>query len=235
MLANNETGVIQPISEAARLAHDAGALIHTDAVQALGKIPVDLKALGVDLISVAAHKLGGPQGVGALIANDVELTPRLLGGAQERVRRAGTENLAGIVGFAAACSNMRHGATTQILRDRLEAAIAKDAPDAVIFGTRAPRLPNTSLIALPDFASESQVIALDLAGVAVSSGAACSSGKVHASRVLDAMGAGAWSNCAIRVSLGWASTDDDITQFLTAWFDMRARRKARDRHAAVAA
>jgi cysteine desulfurase len=227
MLANNETGVVQPVAQAARLAHDHGCLIHTDAVQAFGKIPVDLDQLGVDLMSISAHKFGGPQGIGALVARDVALSPRLLGGAQERQRRAGTENLAAIAGFGVAVQLMGATHGTAALRDHLESEIRAHAPEAVIFGQAAPRLPNTSLIALPDAPSETQVIAMDLAGIALSSGAACSSGKVHNSHVLAAMGAGLMSNCAIRISLGWQSTPQDIDHFLTAWFSMRARMRAR--------
>lgn len=204
-----------------------GALVHSDAVQAFGKIPLDMAALGLDLMSVSAHKIGGPQGVGALIARDVAPAPRLLGGAQERYRRAGTENVAGIAGFGVAAALAPQSQDCAPLRDRMEGAIRRMAPEAVLIAAGAPRLPNTSLIAMPGVSAESQVIALDLAGVAVSSGAACSSGKVRTSHVLDAMGLGALAGEAIRVSMGWATTDDDIERFLGAWTALRARTQGR--------
>ena len=194
MLANNETGVIQPVAEIAAIAHAHGALFHCDAVQAAGKIPLDAGALGADLMTLSAHKLGGPPGIGALVAApELDLTPLLRGGGQERGRRAGTENLPGIAGFAAAAE----AAAAQIavydrvraLRDAIEAEIAAIAPEAVVVGAAAPRLPNTSAIAMPGTAAETQIIALDLDGVMVSAGAACSSGKVGPSHVLAAMGA----------------------------------------------
>ncbi len=227
MLANNETGVIQPVAQAAQLAHQFGARMHTDAVQAFGKIDVNINQLGVDLLSVSAHKIGGPQGIGALVARNVTLTPRLVGGAQERYRRAGTENLAAIAGFGKAVQLMGLNSDVARLRDHLEQQILDGAPEARIFGQSAARLPNTTMLALAGLASETQVIAMDLAGVAISSGAACSSGKVHASRVLEAMGAGALSSAAIRISLGWQTRPEDIDHFLRAWFGMRGQHLAR--------
>lgn len=232
MLANNETGAIQPVAEAARRAHAAGALFHCDAVQAAGKIPVDVRGLGADLVSLSAHKLGGPQGVGALYAGGhVALAPLLRGGGQERGRRAGTENVPGIAGFGAAMAAARRdlGAFARIagMRDALEAAVLARSERARIAGAGSPRLPNTSCIVLPGVASETQVMALDLAGVAVSAGSACSSGKVKASHVLAAMGFAAEdAGAAIRVSLGWATTPSDIERFLAAWSAMAARRRA---------
>lgn len=231
MLANNETGVIQPVAEAAAIAHRHGALIHCDAVQAVGKIAVDFAALGVDMMTISAHKLGGPQGVGALVLRaGLTITPLIKGGGQERGRRAGTENVPGIAGFAAAAvaarADLERGEPARIarLRDRLEAALP---PQAVVHGAAAARLPNTSCIGLPGMSAETQVMALDLAGVAVSSGAACSSGKVRASHVLGAMGLGpADAGSAIRVSLGWASIEDDVERFLAAWRDLARRRGA---------
>jgi cysteine desulfurase len=227
MLANNETGVIQPAREIAVLAHARGALFHCDAVQAAGKIPVSLAAIGADFLTLSAHKIGGPTGVGALIvAPNVEVAPQLRGGGQERSRRAGTENLAGIAGFAAAAAACDAGgyAPVRALRDRLEAAL----PDAVVVGASAPRLPNTSAIAMPGVPAETQVIALDLAGVMVSAGAACSSGKVGPSRVLAAMGvAPCIADGTIRVSLGWSTTEADIAHFIDAWTALY--RRARDR------
>jgi cysteine desulfurase len=228
MLANNETGVIQPVAEAARCAHEHDALVHCDAVQAAGKVAVDMGELGVDLLSLSAHKLGGPQGVGALVVADgVTLSPMLRGGGQERGRRAGTENVAGIVGFGVAAKlaldDLDRSAGLARLRDRLEDRLRKVAPGAIVFGDAAPRLPNTSCFTMPGVASETQVMALDLAGVAVSAGAACSSGRVEPSRVLQAMGVGEESSaCAIRVSLGWASQAEDLDRFMQAWGELYA-------------
>lgn len=232
MLANNETGVVQPVAEAAALAHRHGALLHCDAVQAAGKIPVDMRALGIDLMTLSAHKLGGPQGCGALVLRDgVELAALLKGGGQERGRRAGTENLPGLAGFGAAAeaaaADLASGAAGRLaaLRDRLEAGVRGIAPDAVVHGAGAARLPNTSCIGLRGLTAEIQMMSLDLAGVAVSSGAACSSGKVRASHVLAAMGLGPEeAGSAIRVSLGWRSTAEDVDHFLAAWGSIARRR-----------
>jgi len=232
MLANNETGVIQPLAEVAALARRAGAWVHCDAVQAAGKIPFGIAALDVDLLSLSAHKLGGPPGVGALVANqELPLRPLLRGGGQERRRRAGTENLGGIAGFGAAAEAAQNGlAEVQKLgelRDRFEREIKVLAPEAKVFGAGAPRLPNTSCVALAGLSAETQIMALDLAGVAVSAGSACSSGKVQPSHVLSAMGAGAEeAGAAIRVSLGWASQAGDIDRLLAAWGDLYRRSQA---------
>ena len=229
MLANNETGVIQPVAAATALAREHGALVHCDAVQAPGRIRVDFDALGVDMMSLSAHKLGGPQGVGALIVADrVTLAPSLRGGGQERQRRAGTENVAGIVGFAcaaeAAVEAIADMARLGRLRDRLEQALRALAPDLVVFGAGAPRLANTSCPTMPGVAAETQVMALDLAGVAVSAGSACSSGKVAPSHVLAAMAAEqSQADQAIRVSLGWATVDADIDRMIDAWGTLFAR------------
>ncbi len=229
MLANNETGVIQPLDAVVALARDAGALVHCDAVQGPGRIPVDVAALGVDLLSLSAHKLGGPKGVGALIQRrDGTIAAEMKGGGQERGLRGGTENLTGIAGFGAAAGAVREtlagvGAVER-LRDDLEARVRALAADAVIFGAGAKRLPNTACIALPGVGAETQVMALDLAGVAVSAGSACSSGKIKASHVLDAMGVPpALAGCAIRVSLGPKSTAADIEAFIAAWGKLAAR------------
>ena len=234
MAANNETGVIQPVAEAARIAHEQGALLHCDGVQAAGKIAIDFNALGADLMTLSAHKLGGPAGVGALIVADhVHLTSQQRGGGQERGRRAGTENLAGIVGFGAA-AEIAAGALGAMaglaaLRDDLERRALAAVPGARVFGQEAPRLANTSCLALPGVGSELQVMALDLAGVAVSAGSACSSGKVQPSHVLRAMGVdAATAGCAIRVSLGWRSTAEDVEGFLAAWRALAARSRAAD-------
>ncbi|MGF1630039.1 MAG: cysteine desulfurase family protein [Kiloniellaceae bacterium] len=232
MLANNETGVIQPIGEVVALARAAGAWVHCDAVQAGGKIPIDLRDLDVDLLTLSAHKLGGPPGVGALLARpDLPLRPQLLGGGQERRRRAGTENLPGIAGFGAAAKTALEDlpAFEKLgeLRDYFESHIRMLAPEVKVFGAAAPRLPNTACVALAGLPAETQLMALDLAGVAVSSGAACSSGKVQPSHVLTAMGASDLeAGSAIRVSLGWASSAADIDCLLAIWGDLYRRSKA---------
>jgi cysteine desulfurase len=214
MLANNETGVIEPVRDVVAVAHRHGALVHCDAVQALGKIAVNFGLLGVDLLSVSAHKLGGPWGAGALF-------PLIHGGGQELRRRAGTENIAAIAGFAAAVQEKI--LEIKSLRDHLESRLE----GTVIFGAEAERLPNTSCFAMPGLAAETALMALDLAGFAVSSGSACSSGKVAKSHVLAAMGiAPDLASSAIRVSLGWTTTPQDIEQFISAWAKLIARRKA---------
>lgn len=222
MLANNETGVIAPLRDVTALAHEHGALVHSDAVQAVGKLTVNFGLLGIDLLSVSAHKLGGPMGAGALLVRDgLVLDPLIHGGGQELRRRAGTENLAAIAGFAAAIQEKRLEIET--LRDHLEDGLE----GAVIFGAGAERLANTSCLAMPGLSAETALISLDLAGFAVSSGSACSSGKVTKSHVLAAMGvAPDLASSAIRVSLGWTTTADDIEQFISAWMKLKARRKA---------
>jgi cysteine desulfurase len=224
MLANNESGVIQPIEEASEIVHAAGGILHVDAVQAAGKIDVEIGALGADLITLSAHKLGGPKGVGALVSRgEVALQPAIKGGGQERGLRAGTENVAGIAGFGAAAEAARQGLASErarmaTLRDRLEVGLRDISPQAVIFGTACPRLLNTTLFAVPGVKAETAVIALDLEGVAVSSGAACSSGKVQPSHVLAAMGVSAdLARGAIRISLGHATAESAIERFLAAW------------------
>ncbi len=224
MLANNETGVVQPVAQAAEIVHAAGGLIHVDAVQGPGRIACDFKALGADLMTLSAHKIGGPQGVGALIKRDtLDLEPQFKGGGQERGARAGTENVPGIAGFGAAAAAVsrawsEEAARMAELRDRLEAGLKAIAPQAVIFGAGAARLPNTTLFAVSGVKAETAVIALDLEGVAVSSGAACSSGKVTPSHVLAAMGVPAGlTRGAIRLSLGYSTTEAEIEAFLKAW------------------
>ncbi len=232
MFANNETGALQPIAQATALARRHGALFHCDAIQGAGKLPVDMRALGADLLSISAHKLGGPQGVGALIVRDrVTLTALQRGGGQERGRRAGTENGAGIAGFGAAAElaarEALSSAGTAELRDRAEAALTAVAPDARVFAKEAPRLPNTLCIGLSGLAASTQVMALDLAGVMVSAGAACSSGKVRRSHVLSAMGATPEeAESAIRVSLGWSTTAAEIEKFLDAWAALYRRARS---------
>lgn len=229
MVANNETGVLQPVAEAAALARARGALVHADAVQAAGRLPLSLSALGVDLLTLSAHKLGGPAGVGALIlAEGLEPDALVRGGGQEKRKRAGTENLLGIVGFGTAARLAREelpaAAALAPLRDRLEREALAAAPLARVMGADAPRVPNTSCLVLPGLSGETQVMALDLAGVAVSAGSACSSGKVKPSHVLAAMGADAASaSSAIRVSLGWTSDDAAVDRFLAAWSALARR------------
>jgi cysteine desulfurase len=224
MLANNETGVIQPVRVLAEIAHAHDALFHCDAVQAAGKITLSMPELGADLLTVSAHKIGGPTGIGALLlAPGIEVTPLQRGGGQERNRRAGTENLAGIAGFAAAAEASDPAEYERIrdLRDRLEAALP---PDAIVIGAPTQRLPNTSAIAMPGVPAETQVIALDLDGVMVSAGAACSSGKVGPSHVLAAMGVlPDIANATIRVSLGWSTTEANVAHFLDAWTALSRR------------
>jgi len=225
MLANNETGVIQPVGDIAEIAHAHGALFHCDAVQAAGKIPLSLGETGADLMTLSAHKIGGPSGIGALVSS-VEVAPLLRGGGQERNRRAGTENLSGIAGFAAAASAANPGEYDRVreLRDRLEAAL----PDAVVIAGGVLRLPNTSAIAMPGVPAETQIIAFDLDGVMVSAGAACSSGKVGPSHVLAATGvAPELANSTIRVSLGWATSEADIAHFIDAWTALYRRTRGR--------
>ncbi|MFL5269775.1 MAG: cysteine desulfurase family protein [Stellaceae bacterium] len=231
MLANNETGIIQPVAEIAALARKYGALFHCDAVQAAGKIALDAAAIGADLITLSAHKLGGPPGIGALVVTDqLALTPLFRGGGQERGRRAGTENLLGIAGFAAAAAvaveSLPDYDRIRMLRDTLEAGIAAAASDAVVIGAAVPRLPNTSAIAMRGVAAETQVIAFDLEGVMVSAGAACSAGKVGPSHVLAAMGVDPdLAGSTIRVSLGWNSSEADVAHFLKAWTTLYHRRR----------
>ena len=231
MLVNNETGVIQPIEEIAKITRRHSALLHTDAVQAAGRIPLDIQKLNADFLTLSAHKMGGPQGVGCLvIANCMAVTPLLRGGNQEKSLRAGTENLAGICGFAKAAEivSFHDNMKNAVLRDKLEADLTALAPNLKIFGVNAPRVHNTSMFTLPGASSEMQLIALDLAGICVSNGSACSSGTVKPSHVLKAMGAtDAEAAASIRVSLGWNTTAEDIESFTKAWSAMYNRVKDR--------
>ncbi len=230
MLANNETGAIQPVAEAARIAHRHGALLHCDAVQAFGKITFNYSELGADLMTVSGHKIGGPMGVGALIASpDLPIQALQTGGGQERGRRAGTENLPGIVGFGTAANRAEpDDGRIAALRDRTERRLVAVAPDAHIHGGSVRRLPNTTCISMPGVAAATQVMALDLAGVMVSAGSACSSGKVKRSHVLDAMGVpSALAESAIRISLGWSTTEADIDRLVEAWGALYARTRSR--------
>jgi cysteine desulfurase len=234
MAANNETGVIQPVAAAAAMAHAAGGLLHSDAVQAAGKMPLDFDALGADMMSLSAHKLGGPKGVGALVVRQgIRVEPVIKGGSQELRRRGGTENVAGIVGFGKAAelaaADLAKAQAVARLREALEAKAVTVAPDAVVLSGGVPRLANTSCIAVPGTRAETLVIGLDLAGVAVSAGSACSSGKVEASHVLRAMGlAPEIAQAAIRVSLGFGSENTDIDRFLAAWSELIRRMKRQE-------
>ena len=230
MAANNETGVIEPVAQATKIAHGAGALVHCDAVQMAGKAPLNFARLGVDYMSLSAHKLGGPQGVGALILRQgAPLTAQVGGGAQEYGRRAGTENVAAIAGFGAAADAAQadEQATWMTWRADLERALRASCRDAVIFGGDE-RLPNTVCVAAPSAPSENMVIALDLDGFAVSAGAACSSGKVTQSHVLTAMGVEPrLASTAIRVSFGWNTKEQELAAFADAWARIVKRAEAR--------
>jgi cysteine desulfurase len=229
MAANNETGAVQPVAEAAKIVNSASGLLHTDAVQAAGRIKLDMAALGADMLSLSAHKIGGPKGVGALVLGEgATVEPLLKGGSQERRHRAGTENVAGIAGFGVAAelaaAELAKAEAMAALRDELETAALSIAPNAVVLSAGVERLPNTSCIAVPGVKAETLVIGLDLAGVAVSSGSACSSGKVEASHVLSAMGVPEEvAQGAIRVSLGFATKRDDIENFLKAFAELIGR------------
>jgi cysteine desulfurase len=224
-LANNETGVIQPVTEIAALVHESGGLVHTDAVQAAGRVPVDIVALGVDALTLSAHKLGGPKGVGALVlaSDQYEIAEKLIrGGGQEKSYRAGTENVPGIAGFGAAAELAQaalaeEAERLETLRNEAETHVRRLAPDALVVGAGAERLPNTLAFAIPGLKAEMALIAFDLAGIALSSGSACSSGKVKRSHVLDAMGVEpALAEGVLRVSLGWTTTKEDVIRFAEA-------------------
>ena len=229
MAANNETGALQPIREAARIVHETGGVLHVDAIQALGKIPLNIRKLGADLVSLSAHKIGGPKGVGALVFADglKGLVPLVRGGGQERGHRAGTENAAGIAGFGAAAKVAlttleADGRRLESLRSQLEAGL-RQTPGLIVFSADIPRLPNTTLFTVPGLRAETAVIGFDLEGIAVSSGAACSSGKVQPSHVLEAMGFGPkLAQGAVRLCLGWSTTKTDIESCLKAWRKLAA-------------
>jgi cysteine desulfurase len=224
MLANNETGAVQPVAAAADIVHAAGGLLHVDAIQAFGKISFDMNMLKADLVTLSAHKIGGPKGVGALVLADglIGLEPLLRGGGQELGRRAGTENVVGIAGFGAATKAALDALEGDAIRfrglqKRLESGLRR-TPGALVFSDDAPRLPNTTLFTVPGLRAETAVIGFDLAGIAVSSGSACSSGKVQPSHVLEAMGFGRQiAQGAVRLSLGWSTRDADIDRCLEAW------------------
>jgi cysteine desulfurase len=230
MLANNETGVIQPVRELADRVHAKGGLLHCDAVQAFGKIPVDFTTLGCDLMTVSAHKMGGPVGAAALIVkSSLTFAPLLTGGGQEMNRRAGTENVAAIAGFEEAVKriDLAWMQPLRLWRDAMEAEIkAASGGSAPVFGESASRLPNTSLIAMPGVSSETQLIRFDLEGIEVSAGSACSSGRIEPSHVLRAMGVeeGA-ANSALRISGGWGASREDFEAAAAAWKALFLSRK----------
>lgn len=231
MMVNNETGVIQPIAEISALVHKHGALFHCDAVQAAGRIDIDMPALGIDFLTLSAHKFGGPQGVGALVLGLCGVTPTLLhGGGQEKSARAGTENVAGIVGFGKAAELAKADqddfvARTKKCRDTLEESL-KTLHGVHIYGQNAERVSNTTLFSVEGLSSETLLMALDLDGIAVSNGSACSSGKVEPSHVLKAMGASdEAASGAIRVSTGWKTENEDIEAFLKVWHKLYERMK----------
>ncbi|VAV96111.1 Cysteine desulfurase [hydrothermal vent metagenome] len=234
MQANNETGVVQDLAPIAELVHAAGGFLHVDAAQAFGKIPVDFAKSGADSMTVVAHKIGGPGGIGALVVRSgLAVSAQMLGGGQENNRRAGTSNVPAICGFSAAadeaCADLEIFAKLAVKRDRLADLLRQNAPQLQVFGQSSHRLPNTLCCAAPGFAAETQVMALDLAGFAISSGSACGSGKVKPSHVLTAMGIGdELSRCAIRISLGWLTTDDEIEQFADAWGEAYRRAVSRE-------
>jgi len=237
MLVNNETGVIHPVAEAAEVVKRHGGYVFCDAVQALGRIPVDIAALGADFLALSAHKIGGPQGAGALVLADEDRCPEplLTGGGQERRRRAGTENVAAIAGFGVAARLSAHhldeSGRVAVLRDALEREVLAVSPEARIIGNAAGRLPNTALFAVPGLSAETLVIAFDLEGIAVSAGSACSSGKVAASHVVEAMGEPMEiARGAVRVSLTPAATEDEVAAFAVAWRAIYTRMR-RDRAA----
>lgn len=232
MLANNETGAIQPMKEIAALAHRHGALVHSDAIQALGKIPLDMQALGIDFLTISAHKNGGTQGSGALALGLCGITPILLhGGGQEKKARGGTENISGIMAFGAACTESMAGLDAEhqrlsALKKKLEDGILKISPEAVIFSRDVERLANTTMFSIASMKAETIVMAFDLDGIAISNGSACSSGTVKASSVLTSMGVDPeLATGGLRISTGWKTQDSDIDQFLEVWERIYARQK----------
>jgi cysteine desulfurase len=223
--ANNETGVLHPVADVARLVHEYGGLVHTDAVQSAGKTLLNMAELGADVLTISAHKIGGPKGIGAVVlaSDQLEIADRLVrGGGQERGHRAGTENVAGIAGFGVAAeialaSLEEEALRLGTLRDEAEACVRRIAPDGVIIASGSKRLPNTFAFAIPGLKAETALIAFDLQGIALSSGSACSSGKVRRSHVLDAMGVEpSLAEGAMRVSLGWMTTKEDVIRFAEA-------------------
>mgnify|MGYP000197200747 CR=1 FL=1 len=240
MAVNSETGVIQPLAEIGELVKEAGGFFHVDAVQAAGRLTIDMDAWQADVISLSAHKLGGPQGAGAVVVRSTARVPSplLTGGGQENWRRAGTENVAAIVGFGAAANEAaeeaKDASRLEALRDRLEAGIRQTCPEVKVFGEGAPRVANTACFAVEGITAETALIAFDLEKVSLSSGSACSSGKVSVSHVLTAMGVDeAMARCALRVSLGWNSSEGDVDRFLEIWPDVVDRLNPAARHRAA--
>jgi cysteine desulfurase len=229
MAVNNETGVVQPIADIARLAHAHNSLLHCDAVQAAGKIPLSMDVMSADYLTLSAHKIGGPQGAGAVVrAKGVPMQSQLTGGQQEFGFRPGTQNVAAIAGFGAAANAVRDIRQDAARRDRFEQRLKSLCPDAVIFGEDAERVPNTTCIAVANIPAETVLIALDLDGFAVSAGAACSSGKVVSSHVLSAMGYDtSLSSAAIRISSGWQTREQELDAFADAWARIINRARAR--------
>ena len=222
MAANNETGVIQPLADVVKIAHDHGHLVHCDAVQALGKMPLNFAELGVDMMALSGHKIGAATGIGALIQRQgLASFPRMSGGGQEKNRRPGTENLSGIVSFGAAAEVAGKGALSlaelRQCHDAFEAQILAQAPDAVVLGQGAARLPNTTAMAMPGKMAETQIMNFDLAGIALSAGAACSSGKVASSHVLTAMGHDDIAPYTVRISSGWNTKKEDFERLAETW------------------
>ncbi len=228
MAVNNETGVIQPIADIARMAKSVGAIVHTDCVQAYGRIPFTRESLGVDALTLSSHKIGGPQGVGALVTAAGIVLPRLIeGGGQERRQRGGTENVAGIAAFGAAASEavaqLESYAKLALLRDRIETHL-RPSNRITIYGTNAPRVANTSMVTVSGVSGETLLMAFDLDGVALSAGSACSSGTSRFTHVLQAMGVEACGDIAsLRISLGWNTTAADIDNFLSVWDKISTR------------
>lgn len=228
MFVNNETGIIQPVEEISALAKRHGALFHCDAVQAAGRIKIDVPALSIDFLSLSSHKIGGPQGTGALVLGLCGITPVLLeGGGQEKKARAGTENVAAIAGFgiAASLADINEYKKLETLRNNLERELKKTSPDIIIHGETAPRAANTSLFSLPGAASETLLMAFDLENICISNGSACTSGTVKPSHVLEAMHAAPAGT--VRVSMGWNTKSSDIDRFLEVWSKIYQRLKAK--------
>lgn len=232
MYANNETGIIQPLADIVRLAHHYGAVVHTDAVQAFGKIPLHILSLGVDMVTISAHKCGGPPGAAALIIKkSMLLHPQIVGGGQEQGYRAGTENVRAIVGFGAVAevvyTNKDSASSLIALRDRLETGLQALVPQSIIIGQHSKRLPNTSCVVMPGVSSETQLIEFDLKSFALSAGSACSSGKISVSHVLKAMEVPDHdAHCAVRISLGPSNRSEEIDQFIKVWATLYQRMQA---------
>ena len=229
MMANNETGILQPVAKVAALTRKAGGIFVCDAVQAAGRVPLSMDAIGADFLILSAHKIGGPKGAGALVSRGEAMMPAplLRGGGHEKGHRAGTENIAAIAGFGSAAEiqaqNLEARASAlQLKRDRLESAMRRACPDLIVHGADGPRLPNTSFFSVPGLKSETGQIAFDLEGIALSAGSACSSGKVGESHVLTAMGFDPKLG-ALRASIGPATTDDDIDHAIAAFKRLLAR------------